>query len=159
MSTTTLKVHTILMSIDTLVFLDTNIFLYAAGREHPLKVPSANILTRVGDGDLNATTNSEVVQEILYVLARRDLRVEGLHLAGEVADLFPDLLPVTGADMQKACRILEQHPNLPVRDAVHCAVMSANGIHRIVTADTHFDDIDGIQRIDPASDSLRNAFL
>ena len=148
-----------LMSVDTRVFLDTNIFLYAAGREHPLKVPTANILTRVGDGDLDATTSSEVVQEILYVLARRNLRVEGLRLVVELMDMFSDLLPVTGADMQQACRILEQHPNLPVRDAVHCAVMSTSGINRIITADTHFDDIDGIQRIDPASDSLLNAFL
>ncbi len=136
---------------DTRVFLDTNVFLYAAGGEHPLKAPCGDILTRVASGELDAVTSSEVLQELLYVLARRGLKVEGLRLATEVMDMFPDLLPVTGADMQHACRILEDHPDLPVRDAVHGAVMSAHGITRIVTADTHFDDVTGIQRIDPTT--------
>ena len=142
-------------SVDTHVFLDTNIFLYAAGGEHPLKAPCANIVTRVGDGALNAITSTEVVQEILYVLARRKLRAEGVQLASEVMDLFPDLLPVTPADMQHACRILQDHPNLPVRDAVHCSVLSTHDITRIVTADTHFDEIPGIQRIDPSTNPGR----
>ena len=140
-------------SADTRVFLDTNIFLYAAGGEHSLKVPCANVVTRVGDGTLDAITSTEVVQEILYVLARRKLRAEGLRLAAEVMDMFPDLLPVTAADMQHTCRILVDHPNLPVRDAVHCSVMFTHGITRIVTADTHFDQIPGIQRITPSTNA------
>ena len=137
-------------SADTRVFLDTNIFLYAAGSEHLLKVACGDILARVGDGDLDAVTSSEVVQELLYVLSRRNLRAEGLRLAAEVMDMFPELLPVTGADMQRTCRLLEDHPELPVRDAVHCSVMAGRGITRIISADTHFDSVPGIQRIDPA---------
>ncbi len=137
-------------SADTRVFIDTNIFLYAAGSEHRLKVPCGDILTRIGDGDLDAVTSIEVVQELLYVLSRRNLRVEGLRLAADVMDLFPDLLSVTGADMRGTCRLLEDHPDLPVRDAVHCSVMSGHGITRIITVDTHFDSVPGIQRIDPA---------
>ena len=136
---------------DTRVFLDTNIFLYAAGGEHPLKAPCVDIVTRVGNGDLGAVTSSEVIQEILYVLSRRKLKAEGIQLAVEVMDMFPDLLPVTGADMQHACRILQNHPDLPVRDAVHYSVMLAHGITRIVTADNHFDQIPSIQRIDPST--------
>jgi predicted nucleic acid-binding protein len=143
--------HTMPASGDTRIFLDTNIFLYAAGGEHPLKAPCANIVTRVGNDDLGAVTSSEVVQEILYVLSRRKLMAEGVQLAAEVMDMFPDLLPVTGADMLHTCRILHNHPGLPVRDAVHCSVMSARGITRIVTADIHFDQIPGIQRIDPST--------
>jgi uncharacterized protein len=143
--------HTMPASADTRVFLDTNIFLYAAGGEHPLKTPCADLIARVGNGDIDAVTSSEVVQEILYVLSRRKLLTEGVQLATEVMDMFPDLLPVTGADIQHACHILQDHPNLPVRDAVHCSVMSAHGITRVVTADSHFDQIPGIQRIDPAT--------
>ena len=41
-------------STDTRVFLDTNVFLYAAGGEHPLKAPCGDILTRAANGDLDA---------------------------------------------------------------------------------------------------------
>jgi predicted nucleic acid-binding protein len=137
-------------SADTRVFLDTNVFLYAAGGDHPLRAPCGELLTRVGSGDLDATTSTEVVQELLYVLTRRNLRSEAQSLASAVQDMFPDVLPVTHADMRLTCQLLADHPSLPVRDAVHCAVMITNGITRIISADTHFDSLPDIQRIDPA---------
>ena len=44
------------------VFLDTNVFLYAAGGEHVLREPCRRILRNVVD--IDAITSSEVVQEI-----------------------------------------------------------------------------------------------
>jgi len=70
------------------VFLDTNIFLYAAGRLHPERDACVQILRRVADGTLDATVNTEVIQEILYVLTRRGRQVEALALARHVAALF-----------------------------------------------------------------------
>src|SRR3990172_6314879 len=97
-------------------FLDTNVFLYAAGQEHPVKAACVETSERVADGRLEATVNSEVVQEILYVLARRGRRADGLTLARHVAGLFPDLMPVSRDDMLKACDLVQEHPDLPVRD-------------------------------------------
>ena len=82
------------------VFLDTNVFLYAAGASHLLrepcaKLPCAKLLRRVADGSLDATINSEVVQEVLYLLTRRGRRDDALKLAGHLTSLFPDLLAVT----------------------------------------------------------------
>ena len=76
-------------------FLDTNVFLYAAGAAHPERDACVRVLRSVADGSLDATVNSEVVQEILYVLSRRGRRRDAIALAGHVAALFPDLLPVT----------------------------------------------------------------
>ncbi len=53
------------------VFLDTNVFLYAAGGPHPDREACAGLLQRVGEGSLDATVNTEVIQELLFVLARR----------------------------------------------------------------------------------------
>ena len=39
------------------IFLDTNIFLYAAGADHPLREASQQFLQRVAEGDLQATIN------------------------------------------------------------------------------------------------------
>ena len=51
-----------------LVFLDTNVFLYTARASHPLREDCANALRRVVGSTLDATINSEGLQEILYVL-------------------------------------------------------------------------------------------
>ena len=44
------------------VFLDTNIFLYAAGGPHPERAACERVLRRVADGSLEATINTEVIQ-------------------------------------------------------------------------------------------------
>lgn len=123
------------------VFLDANVFLYAVGAAHPLREPGQDVLRRVAAGDLLATTSTEVVQEILYVLTRRGSGEAALTLARNILVLFPDLLAVTRFDMEIACTLLEKHPSLKTRDAIHAATMLNNGIRSIVTADNHFKDL------------------
>jgi hypothetical protein len=132
------------------VFVDTNIFLYAAGRAHPEREACAGVLRRVAAGTIDATVSSEVIQEILYVLARRDRRDDGVRLARHVAALFPDLLPVTGEDMRIACDLVERYPALAARDAVHAATMMRNGLRRVISVDEDFDQIEGVERVAPA---------
>lgn len=131
------------------VFLDTNIFLYAAGASHPLRDTCARVLRRVADGSLEATINSEVVQEILYVLARRGRREDGLKLGRNLTALFPDLLPVTRDDMLRTCELLHRYPALSVRDAVHVGTMLRNGLKTVVSVDPDFDQVSEIRRLPP----------
>jgi hypothetical protein len=130
-------------------FLDTNVFLYAAGAAHPERDACVRVLRSVADGSLDATVNSEVVQEILYVLSRRGRRRDAIALAGHVAALFPDLLPVTRDDTLGACDLMSRYPRLPVRDAVHAATMLRNGIKRIISVDKDFDQVSEIHRLEP----------
>lgn len=131
------------------VFLDTNVFLYAAGQAHPRRDACVNVLRRVAEGTLEATANTEVIQEILYVLVRRGRGEEGVTLARHVAALFPDLLPVTGEDMRRACDLVERYPTLSVRDAVHAATMLGNGLQQVISVDEDFDLIREIRRVAP----------
>jgi uncharacterized protein len=130
-------------------FLDTNIFLYAAGGAHSQKEACARVLQRVADGTLEATVNSDVLQEILYVLSRRGKLNEAIRLIGYISDLFPDLLTVGKEDVLEACKLLRQAPNLSVRDAIHAATMKRNGLKRIISVDPDFDRIHGIRRLEP----------
>jgi predicted nucleic acid-binding protein len=129
------------------VFLDTNVFLYAIGAQHPLKAASQRVLERVGDGALDAVTSTEVVQEILHVLSRRGLRETGLKLAQHVIALLDPILPVTQADISIACDLMSRHPGLSTRDAIHAATVLSHGISGIVTSDGHFDEIPEIRRL------------
>jgi len=132
------------------VFLDSNVFVYAAGAEHPLKAACMDLLRRVARSEVQATTSAEVVQELHSVYRRRGRLMEGVALGREVAGLFPSMLPVTRADVVRSGDLLARRPQLSARDALHAATALNNGIVHIVSADVDFDHIDGIVRIDPA---------
>ena len=131
------------------MFVDTNVCLYAAGRDHPLRENGLRALEKVGSGDLKASTSTEVLQEILYVLTRRGERGAGIALTREILDLMPDPLPVTKPDVTLALLYMERYERLNVRDALHLGTMLNNGIGSILTADRHFDGIEDITRVDP----------
>jgi predicted nucleic acid-binding protein len=131
------------------LFLDTNVFLYAAGGDHPLRAPCRDILRRVAKGDLTATTSSEVVQEVLYVLSRRGLRDQAIALAKNIIGVFPSMLEVGGREMSLACDLMESTPELSPRDAVHAATMLTHEVNTIISADPHFDRLTRITRIVP----------
>jgi predicted nucleic acid-binding protein len=95
-------------------------FLYAAGGPHPEREACVGVLQRISEGLLDATVNTEVVQELLFVLARRGRRQDGLKLARSVLSLFPGLLPVRGEDMLRACDLVERYPRLPVKGCDPC---------------------------------------
>lgn len=132
-------------------FLDTNIFMYAAGQEHPLKAPCVRILRRVAGEELEAVTSTEVLQEILYRYGTVGETQRGLRLARlAVEQVGGAILPVTLKDMQRAFELVERHGDaIAARDAVHAATMLNNGLTRLLSADTHFDAIAGITRMDP----------
>ena len=131
------------------VFLDTNIFLYAIGADGPHKEPCRKVLLAVGNGELDAVTSSEVLQEVLHVRSRRVNSKDGLRATRAAAAMVAEVLPVTGEDVLAACRILERHPQIAARDALHVGVMKANKIHMLVSVDKDFDAIKDIKRIGP----------
>ena len=49
-----------------MVFIDSNIPMYVAGRDHPLRAPAMRLLERVRAGEIEACSGTEVLQEILY---------------------------------------------------------------------------------------------
>ena len=116
-------------------FLDTNVFLHAAGVEHPLKAPCASVLARAARSELAATTSAEVVQEILHVLRRRGRHDDALTLTGAVLALFPDILPVDRAVLAHTTWLLAEQPDLSTRDAVHIATAIQHGCDVLVSVD------------------------
>jgi uncharacterized protein len=130
-----------------MVFIDSNIPMYVAGRDHPLRAPARRLLERVQAGELEACTSTEVLQEILY----RYAALKRLDLARDVYNLFaavcPVIFPVTLADTDRARDLVIARAGIIVRDAVHAAVMINNGVHEIATFDTGFDAVEGVTRL------------
>ncbi len=130
-----------------MVFIDSNIPMYVAGRDHALRAPALRLLARVRAGEIEACSSTEVLQEILY----RYAGLRRLDLAREVYDLFvalcPVMLPVTLADTDRARDLLDAGGGISVRDAVHAAVMLNNGVEEIASFDTGFDLVPGVRRL------------
>ncbi len=129
------------------VFVDSNIPMYVAGRDHPNREPARRFLERVRSGEIEACTSTEVLQEILY----RYSALRRVELAVQVYDLFvqlcPVIVPVTLADTDRAKTVLGSVPNVSVRDAIHASVMANNDVTAIATFDAGFDRMPTISRV------------
>ena len=133
------------------VFIDTNIPMYAAGASHPLKEPSQRVILAVAAGKLDAVTDTEVFQEILY----RYIHIKEVEKGFQVFDHFHRImvgriLPIEELDILKTRELAEQYPFLSPRDLIHLAVMNHYRIKEIISTDKGFDNVPGIQRIPPS---------
>ena len=133
------------------VFIDANVPIYAAGREHTYKQPCARILRILADDPKSFVTDSEVLQEIMH----RYLASGRWTLGREVVRAFAEAMrgriePVHAEDVTLAAELADRHPGVSARDLVHAAVMQRLGAGRIISADTDFDRLEGIDRLDPA---------
>ena len=129
------------------VFVDSNIPMYVAGRDHPHREPAHRFLARVQSGEVEGCTSTEVLQEILY----RYVGLRRTDLAAEIYDLFVGLcsvvFPVTLADTDRAKDLVRGGMEASVRDAMHAAVMLNNDVRTIATYDSGFDHIAGLERL------------
>ncbi len=132
------------------VFIDANAPIYAAGGEHRYKDPCTRILREVAQDPQRFVTDSEVLQELLH----RYLALGRWKLGKTVVLAFAELMrgriePILADDVVAAAHLADSYPVVSARDLVHTAVMQRLGTTQIITADTDFDCLDGITRLDP----------
>ena len=73
----------------------------------------------------------------------------------EVVQTFSDIMrdriePVYAEDILVAARLADEHAQVSARDLVHVAVMRRLGTSKIISADTDFDRLPDIVRLNPA---------
>ena len=138
------------------VFIDTSVFMYARGKEHPLKASCSHIILAMAkEGTLGhygtPVVNTEVLQEILYRYVMIEKGDIGLSICRDIEALGVEVLPVTRDDMNRAFELFERYAaqDLPPRELIHAAVMMNNGISHVISADKHFDAVKEIKRVRP----------
>ena len=134
-------------------FIDANVPIYAAGREHPYREPCIRVLAAVNDNPEAFVTDAEVFQEIMHYYLRTERRDAGQVVVESFAAMMQGRVsPVTIDDVLAAGHLAKEHRGLSSRDLLHLAVMYRLGVTRVITADTDFDRVPGIIRVDPADD-------
>ncbi|MBM2826165.1 MAG: hypothetical protein HW403_229 [Dehalococcoidia bacterium] len=131
------------------LFVDTNVPMYAAGGEHPYREPCLRILDAIRRGNIEAVSDCEVHQEIMYRYLAVGLPDKARGVSQTFQQLVPNVLPIQMADLVRARELSTVYPRLSARDLLHLAIMLNNGIKGIITADTDFDGVQGLQRWDP----------
>jgi uncharacterized protein len=132
------------------VLLDSAIFIYAVGTEHPLREPCRRLVDALGRDLVLGEASVEAVQEFLHQRVRRTGdRAGAVRLARHVAGLCP-LHDVTVGDLRTALELFGQHERLHVRDALHAATALNRGIPLIVSPDPGFDGLAHLRRVEPA---------
>jgi len=118
-----------------MIFVDTNVFMYAVGREHPLREEAREVfLTGVATGEV-LVTSAEVLQELLHAYLPVN-RVETLDAALELARRrLGAVWPVEREDVELARTLVDKHAGLGARDLIHLACCVRRGVSRIRTFD------------------------
>jgi len=135
-------------------FIDTAVLMYAGGAEHALRVPCRRILDAVANGDLDAVTSVEVIQEVLHRFLAIRRPEMGVAMARQALDLFAPVLPITHGVMRRMPDLVARYPTLGARDLLHVATCLHEGIAEIITPDRGFDAVEGLRRIDPATGTI-----
>ncbi|MDP9021398.1 MAG: type II toxin-antitoxin system VapC family toxin [Actinomycetota bacterium] len=114
--------------------MDTNIFMYAVGRPHPLQHEARALLIDHVEDRRPLATSAEVLQELMHAyLPVRRLRTldAALRLATDLATIWP----IEGRDVADARHLVRRHPGLGARDLLHLAVCVRRGVVDLLTFD------------------------
>jgi hypothetical protein len=137
------------MKIDRF-FVDTNIPMFAGGKEHDYKELCTTVLESIANGKIFAFTDVEVFQEILYRFTSQQKPKLGIQIFNDFLKIMEGtILPITLKEIKELRKLTEKYPQAKSRDLMHLSVMLSNGISKIITADKDFDRFEEAEVVHP----------
>ena len=121
-----------------MIFVDTNVFMYAIGRSHRLQEAAQDFFAQAADSHLRLFTSAEVLQELMHVYEATG-RMNTFATAMELVNRsVAEVWPLEREDVELARQIHDQYPVLSARDLCHLASCRRRGITQIKTFDQSF---------------------
>lgn len=118
-----------------MMFVDTNVFMYAVGRPHPLRQPARDFFRECAQRRTRLFTSAEVLQELAHAYVPVG-RVHTLDRAFTlVASASVEVWPLEHEDVTLARQLHERHQELSARDLCHLASCRRRGVRQIKTFD------------------------
>lgn len=136
---------------------DTAIFSYAFGGEHRYREPCRAIVRQATGGTLRGEASADLIQEFANQRLRRSGDRDGAAAAARDVAKLVRLHPLEPDDALLGVDLFEANPRLDARDAVFAAVALNRGIDAILSTDHAFDEVRGLERIDPANEQAMAA--
>ena len=133
-----------------MILVDTNVVIYATGSEHPNKRPCLALMEQIATGTVDAGIDAETLQEIMHRFRSLGRWETGGREAFDITcALFDTILPVTDRVAILGSHLLDEHPAMAARDAIHAAVVLANDLDGICSFDRDFDLVQTVRRVVP----------
>jgi predicted nucleic acid-binding protein len=126
-----------------MIFVDTNVFMYAVGRPHGLQTPAQDFFVEANESGTPLCTSAEVLQELahIYLPTGRPQTFDAtLELMASAA---VEVWPLEEEDVTLARQLHQQYPTLQARDLCHLASCRRRGVREIKTFDQAFSVISG----------------
>lgn len=118
-----------------MIFVDTNVFVYAVGRDHPLRESAREVFHRPMTGSGLLVTSSEVLQELLHIYLPVN-RFEALDAALLLAEsTMSSIWSIEQEDVRLARLLADQYQGLGARDLLHLACCRRREVQEIKTFD------------------------
>lgn len=118
-----------------MIFVDTNVFMYAVGRAHPLRDPARGFFADAEREHWALCTSAEVVQELLHAYLPVQ-RMATFEAARELMSrMGVQIWPLEEEDVVAASSLRSQFAALNARDLCHLASCRRRHVSRIKTYD------------------------
>lgn len=138
-----------------MILLDTTVLVYAKGQHHYLRDPCLQLVDAIAEGQIEATTTVEVIQEFVQVRSRRRDRSDAAALGRDYAELLSPLLSPSAQDLYDGLALYERSRGIGAFDAVLVAAAARAGISTLVSADTAFAGVSQVAHVVPDATGLR----
>ncbi len=131
-----------------IIYLDSNVFIFAATDTVKGK-KSREIIKDIIEGKNNGFTASLTIDEVLWKIWK-ETKNRDFAISEATRILKFDNLKIVNVDKTNialSLGLMSEHKKLKLRDAIHLSSALINGCTKIVSDDSDFDDIEGIDRI------------
>jgi predicted nucleic acid-binding protein len=132
-----------------MIVLDTTVLVYAKGEAHPFRDPCRDLIAAIADGQIEASTTVEVIQELVHVRARRRGRADAVALGRDYAELLSPLLAVTAKHLTEGLSLFAQTDALGAFDAVLAAASIDANASALVSAGSAFAAVPALPHVLP----------
>lgn len=129
--------------------LDTAVFVYAVGVEHEYREACARLVLAASDGRYRGEASVLAMEELLHQRTRRTGDRPKAQQTVRNAAASCVIHDLTYADLLLGIRLFGDASRIGAADALHAATALNRGIPTIISPDHAFDDVTGLQRIDP----------
>jgi predicted nucleic acid-binding protein len=129
------------------ILVDSNIAMYLVGAAHPNKVDAQRRLEALVANHARLVTDAEALNEILHRYTALDRRSYIQLACDALLGVVDEVLPVGLETVERTKQLVLQYPALPVRTALHVAVMQQHGIETVLSFDPGFDRVPGVHRL------------
>jgi predicted nucleic acid-binding protein len=129
-----------------MIYLDSNVFIYACLSSDEIGVRSRNLLTSVENGSLEASTSALSFDEITWAV-KKHRNIEQAISAGDAFINMPrlGLVSVDEAVLRSSLDLIRRYAFDP-RDSIHAASAILCKADAIVSTDPHFDRVKELLR-------------